>query len=75
MREGIDYDALNSGKAVKLRLPPGYKTRFQTDSGKIKIVQSPGTGTAASIYPGFRRDIPLSTHDGPQPILSEQLFS
>jgi anaerobic selenocysteine-containing dehydrogenase len=37
MREGIDYDALNSGKAVELMLPPGYKTRFKTDSDKIEI--------------------------------------
>ncbi|MGA8830553.1 MAG: molybdopterin oxidoreductase family protein [Desulfomonilaceae bacterium] len=37
MREGIDSDALDSGKAVELRLPTGHKTQFRTDSGKIQI--------------------------------------
>ncbi|MGO8882094.1 MAG: molybdopterin oxidoreductase family protein [Desulfomonilaceae bacterium] len=38
MREGIDSDALDSGKAVELRLPTGHKTQFRTDSGKIQIL-------------------------------------
>jgi anaerobic selenocysteine-containing dehydrogenase len=38
MREGIDNDALDSGKAVELRLPTDHKTQFRTDSGKIQIL-------------------------------------
>ncbi|MCL5124002.1 MAG: molybdopterin-dependent oxidoreductase, partial [Deltaproteobacteria bacterium] len=38
MREGIDNDTLDSGRAVELRLPTGYKTQFLTDSGKIQII-------------------------------------
>jgi anaerobic selenocysteine-containing dehydrogenase len=38
MREGIDNDALYSGKAVELNLPPDHKTRFLTASGKIQIL-------------------------------------
>jgi anaerobic selenocysteine-containing dehydrogenase len=37
MREGIDEAAFNSGKAVELPLPEGYKTHFKTPSGKIEI--------------------------------------
>ncbi|MGC8660388.1 MAG: molybdopterin oxidoreductase family protein, partial [Desulfomonilaceae bacterium] len=38
MREGINNDSLDSGKAVELSLPIGYKTQFRTDSGKIEIL-------------------------------------
>ncbi len=38
MREGIDNDALDSGKVVELRLPTDHKTKFRTDSGKIQIL-------------------------------------
>ena len=38
MREGIDNDALDFGKAVELRLPEDHKTQFRTDSGKIQIL-------------------------------------
>lgn len=38
MRQGIDRDALDCGKAVELRLPEDHKTRFRTDSGKIQIL-------------------------------------
>ncbi len=49
MREGIDNDALDSGRAVELRLPTGYKTQFLTDSGKIQIIN-------------FREQEPLPRH-------------
>ncbi len=49
MREGIDSDALDSGRAVELRLPTGYKTQFLTDSGKIQIIN-------------FREQEPLPRH-------------
>jgi anaerobic selenocysteine-containing dehydrogenase len=38
MREGIDRDAFDSGKAVELKLPPDHKIQFRTDSGKIRIL-------------------------------------
>jgi anaerobic selenocysteine-containing dehydrogenase len=37
LREGLDRSALDEGRAVPLRLPPGAKTRFRTPSGRIEI--------------------------------------
>ncbi len=38
MREGLDRAALDEGRAVKLRLPPGAKLQFRTPSGQIEIL-------------------------------------
>jgi anaerobic selenocysteine-containing dehydrogenase len=38
MRKGIDEAAFSAGKAVELPLPEGYKTKFQTPSGKVEIL-------------------------------------
>jgi anaerobic selenocysteine-containing dehydrogenase len=38
IREGIDEAAFAAGKAVELPLPEGYKTQYNTPSGKIEIL-------------------------------------
>lgn len=38
MREGIDLKSFSIGKAVELPLPADARTRFQTPSGKIEIL-------------------------------------
>jgi anaerobic selenocysteine-containing dehydrogenase len=38
MREGLDRAALDAGRPVKLRLPPGAKLLVRTPSGKIEIL-------------------------------------
>ncbi|MGA8893284.1 MAG: molybdopterin-dependent oxidoreductase [Anaeromyxobacteraceae bacterium] len=37
LREGIDVEAIAEGRGVELHLPPGYKARFRTPSGKVEI--------------------------------------
>jgi anaerobic selenocysteine-containing dehydrogenase len=65
MREGIDYDALNSGKAVELRLPPGYKTRFQTESGKIEILNPREQEPLPRYIPAFEGTYPFRLMTAP----------
>jgi anaerobic selenocysteine-containing dehydrogenase len=40
MREGIDKEAFSAGKGVEVSRPPDSRSRYQTPSGKIEILNS-----------------------------------
>lgn len=65
MMEGIDHDALNSGKAVELELPADYKTRFLTDSGKIEILNPREQEPLPRYIPPFEGTYPFRLMTAP----------
>jgi anaerobic selenocysteine-containing dehydrogenase len=65
MREGIDSDALDSGKAVELRLPMDHKTQFRTDSGKIQILNPHEQEPLPRYFPGSGGTYPFRLMTAP----------
>ncbi len=65
MREGIDFKSFSVGKAVELPLPPDARTRFQTPSGKIEILNPKEPHPLPTYLPPYGGEEPFALMTAP----------
>jgi anaerobic selenocysteine-containing dehydrogenase len=59
MREGINQEAFSAGKAVEIPLPSDARTRFNTPSGKIEILNPKESHPLPCYLPPYEGDYPF----------------
>jgi anaerobic selenocysteine-containing dehydrogenase len=65
LREGIDREALQAGRAVELPFPENGKMQFKTPSGKIEIRNPKEPRPLPVYFPPYGGDFPFRLMTGP----------
>jgi len=65
MREGVDLQAFQAGKAVELPFPENGKMKFRTPSGKIEIRNPKEPQPLPGYFPPYGGDFPFRLMTGP----------
>jgi anaerobic selenocysteine-containing dehydrogenase len=65
LREGLDQEALQAGKAVELRLPENWKLQFKTSSGKMEILNPKEPMRLPVYFPPHGGGYPFQLMTGP----------
>jgi anaerobic selenocysteine-containing dehydrogenase len=65
MREGVDLQAFQAGKAVELPFPENGKMKFKTPSGKIEIRNPKEPRPLPLYFPPYGGDFPFRLMTGP----------